>query len=294
MIKPSFDLQAHSTYSDGDLAAREVVAVAAAAGVRCLALSDHDTVDGVDEALTAARAVGLDLVPATELSIVDEAGPDLHILGYGLDHRDPALLAALECFRADRLARLDRMVANLREAGLQLDERELAVRRADGLPIGRPHLATAVLRHSANTRRLVAERIASVANVICAYLIEGTPGFATRQTPSAREAITVIHDAGGIAVWAHPFWDVEDPARVLSTLDRFAALGLDGVEAFYVTHGADQAGLLADAAMARRLLTTGSSDFHGPEHPLLSSFLAFELYGLEPNLGPLTAQSPGY
>ena len=122
-MSPTFDLQSHSIHSDGALAPRDVVATAAAAGVRLFALTDHDTVSGVEEALRAADEHDLTLVPAIELSICDDAAPDIHILGYGIDHRDAALLAALDRFRADRTGRADRMVAKLRAAGLELDER---------------------------------------------------------------------------------------------------------------------------------------------------------------------------
>lgn len=282
-----FDLQSHSTCSDGDLPPAAVVAAAAAAGVRCLALTDHDSVEGVEEACDAAAEHGIALIPAVELSIVDDAAPDLHVLGYGIDHHDPALREALEAFRRDRVGRSDRMVANLRACGLEVDDSALDARRAEGQPIGRPHLAQAVLDHPANADRLAAEGLANVTDVIRAYLIEGRPAFATRETPTAAEAIAVIHAAGGIAVWAHPFWDIPEPDDVLAALDRFVALGLDGVEAFYVTHDAAQTRLLVDAAAERELLTTGSADFHGPEHRLFSRFGAFELHGLEPRLGPI-------
>jgi len=88
-------------------------------------------------------------------------------------------------------------------------------------------------------------------------------------------------------VWAHPFWDIPDPEQTLATIDRFAAIGLDGVEAFYVTHTREQTALLAQECSLRGLLSTGSSDFHGPAHRHFSRFLAFDTYGLAPNLGPL-------
>ena len=103
------------------------------------------------------------------------------------------------------------------------------------------------------------------------------------------EAIALVHQAGGVAVWAHPFWDVDASQAVLEAIDRFAALGLDGVEAFYPTHDAEQARLIAAHCAERDLLTTGSADFHGPAHPIFSRFRAFELYGLEPRLGPIGA-----
>jgi 3',5'-nucleoside bisphosphate phosphatase len=97
----------------------------------------------------------------------------------------------------------------------------------------------------------------------------------------------LIHGAEGVAVWAHPFWDISEPEQVLEALEHFAAAGLDGVEAFYVTHTREQTLLLAGECARRGLLSTGSSDFHGPSHPRFSAFLAFETYGLEPNLGRL-------
>ena len=108
MGAPTFDLQSHSTRSDGGLEPTEVVRLAAAAGVQTLALSDHDTVDGVSEAIAAGERHGIRVVPATELSSIDGDREDMHILGYLVDHTDPALLAALERFRADREARATR------------------------------------------------------------------------------------------------------------------------------------------------------------------------------------------
>ena len=137
---PEFDLQSHSTISDGSLPPGEVVAQAAQAGVKLLALTDHDAVDGVDEALEAARAHGIRVVPATELSALDAGYEDFHILGYGLDHHSPVLLAALTDFRIDRNLRGSRMAAALVEAGWQLDRSALDAREAAGRPVGRPHL----------------------------------------------------------------------------------------------------------------------------------------------------------
>lgn len=284
---PTFDLQSHSLHSDGALPAAEVVERAAAAGVELLALSDHDTVDGVDEALAAGRRCGIRVVPATELSSLDGEYDDLHVCGYGIDHTDPVLLARLEEFRADRDGRAGRMMAALRELGFEIDESLLDQRRAAGKPIGRPHLAQAVIAHPANAQRLREEGTDDVSPFIVAYLIAGKPGFRGRTMPTVQEAIGVIHDAGGVAIWAHPFWDLDTPALVEGAIERFAGFGVDGVEAFYVTHTEEQTRFAADACEARGLLTTGSSDYHGPDHKLFNRFRAFELYGRTPNLGPI-------
>jgi predicted metal-dependent phosphoesterase TrpH len=259
-----------------------VVAAAHAAGVELLALSDHDTVDGVDEALQAAKARGLGLVTATELSTIDGEREDLHILGYGLDHRSRGLLDALEDFRADRAARAHRMADALREVGLELEFPDRG-----GAPIGRPHLAQAAFEHSANSMRLREEGIVNFSQLLEAYLVAGAPGYRRRTTPTVPEAIATIHTAGGVAVWAHPFWDVDTGDEVVGLIDRFVAEGLDGVEAFYVTHTEPQTRLAAEHCAKRGLLTTGSADFHGPDHPRFHAFRAFDVYGFEPNLGPI-------
>ncbi len=290
---PRFDLQSHSTRSDGALEPAQVVAAAAADGVQLLALSDHDTLAGVAEAIAAGQERGVAVVPAIEISSIDDGGGEddnareLHILGYLVDHTDPAFGATLERFLADREQRTLRMAENLRRAGFQLDTTTIDARIAAGEPIGRPHLAEAVLSHPANAPRLADERIDDVGSLIRGYLIEGKSAFALRETPTVAEAVQAIHAAGGVAIWAHPFWDVEEPDEVLATIDRFRALGIDGVEAFYVTHTREQTELLARRCQQLGLLSTGSADFHGPENRLFSRFAAFETYGLTPNLGPI-------
>jgi predicted metal-dependent phosphoesterase TrpH len=281
------DLQSHSRHSDGDLGVGELVAAAAAAGVELLALSDHDTIDGVEEALAAAAEHGLSLLPATEISAVDAGYEDLHVLGYGIDHRDELLLERLRGAREDREARAEHMAALLAQAGYEIDDTVLAARRGAGKPIGRPHLAAAVLAHPANAERLASEGHSDVSSFIPAYLIPGMPAYARRTRPTVAEAIGWIHDAGGLAFWAHPFWDIAQDHEVLAALERYRADGLDGVECFYVTHDAHQTVLLADRAEELGLLRSASSDYHGPQHRLFSRFLAYELHGRTPALGAL-------
>jgi predicted metal-dependent phosphoesterase TrpH len=281
------DLQSHSLNSDGALPAAAVVAAAAAAGVELLALSDHDTVGGIDEALAAARERSIALLTATEISAVDADYEDLHVLGYGIDQHDPLLLERLADARADRDRRAERMIARLRELGFEIDEAPLDARRAQGKPIGRPHLAAAVLAHPANAARLASEGHSDVSSFIPAYVIPGAPAYSGRTRPTVADAIDWIHAAGGLAVWAHPFWDIKDADAVLAAIDRYRGHGLDGVECFYVTHDEQQTRLLSRRCEELGLITTASSDYHGPEHRLFSRFLAYQLYGLEPRLGAL-------
>lgn len=282
-----FDLQAHSTESDGSLPPQAVVALAAAAGVELFALTDHDTVDGVAAAREAAGEHGLRFSTASEISSVDGSSEDFHILGYELDVTHRGLLDALVDFREDRARRTEAMVDRLEELGFALDRAPLEARRAQGKPIGRPHIADAILAEPINRNRLSAEGISGRDELFPRYLVPGAPGYVARTHPTVADAIGLIHDAGGVAVWAHPFWDLDDPDETLETLARFAHHGVDGVEAFYPTHSLEQTHLLHDAASARGMLITGSTDFHSPGHERFAGFCGFDLYGREPNLGPI-------
>jgi predicted metal-dependent phosphoesterase TrpH len=260
----TFDLQSHSTHSDGSLPPQEVVRRADQAGVTLLALTDHDTVDGVSAAIDAARAHSIAVTPAVELSSVGSGREDLHILGYGLDHSDPELLASLRDYRQDRVSRIHQMAARLRDLGFTIPPIEHE-------SPGRPHLAAALEPQLPELDRDA---------IFTTYLVPGTPTYVPRTRPTVAQAIELIHKAGGVAVWAHPFWDLDTP-----DLDAFP--GLDGVEVFYPSYTEAQTRALYAAATARGLLTTGSSDFHGPEHERFNRFRSFQTYGLAPDLGPI-------
>ncbi len=263
------------------------MAAAAEAGVELLALTDHDSIDGVAEAAAEAGRRGVRLVTGVEISALDRGAQDLHILGYRFDGRDPGLRACLDTYREERLQRARAMADALRSLDFELDETVLAARARAGKSIGRPHLAEAVVAHSANAGRLAAEAIDEPSAFLEAYLIEGRPAFRPRSAPSISEAIDVIHAAGGLAVWAHPFWDLSDPPAVRAAIARFAEAGIDGVECFYVTHTREQTVFAVECCAELGLLRTGSSDFHGPRHREFSRFRAFRTYGETPELGPI-------
>jgi 3',5'-nucleoside bisphosphate phosphatase len=287
MSEPTFDLQSHSILSDGALSPADVVAAATAAGIELLALSDHDSALGVAEAALAARAAGIGLVPATEITAVLDGKQDLHVCAYLIDPEEPVLVETLERSRNDRQRRAEKMSDALRELGFAIDEQQLRRRTEEGKTIGRPHLAQAVVSHPDNRERLQRDGLLEPTAFLVAYLIEGKPAFAPRDAPTVEQAIELIHGAGGLAVWAHPFWDIKDPSEVIDTVERFRRAGLDGVEAFYVTHTQAQTDLLVRRASELELLTTGSSDFHGPDHRQFNGFRRFDTYGHEPSLGPI-------
>jgi predicted metal-dependent phosphoesterase TrpH len=289
----AFDLQAHSLHSDGELPAAEVVVRAAAAGVELFSLTDHDTIDGVPEALDAGREQRVRVISGVELTALRTERDDLHLLGYAFDPADRGFGERLAAYRADRELRAERMAARLEDAGLALDRTEIDARRAAGKPIGRPHLAAAVLAVVENAPRLRAAGIDGIGPVIEAYLVPGALAWLPRLSPTVEEAILAVHDAEGVAVWAHPFFELDDTELVLAEVDRLHAAGLDGVECFYPTHDAEQVAALCDRCEALGLLRTGSSDFHGPHRPGADRFLAYDLHGRTPALGVLPL-SPAY
>jgi predicted metal-dependent phosphoesterase TrpH len=257
------ELQSHSTVSDGQLVPSKVVEEAAKAGVTTLALSDHDAVAGVPEAAEAAQALGIELVPAIEMSCVHEYAEDLHICGYWVDLEKIA--PACERAQQERRERAGEIVANLRREGfdLTLDD---AIREAGAADsIGRPHIARA------------AGASGDLGPFFEEYLVPGAKAFVPRRWPSAAEAIELIRAAGGVAVIAHPYWDISEPDKVEHLI---RSLGADGVETFYPSHSKEQTAHLLELCEELGLVPTGSSDYHGPTHKTFAEFGAYETYGL--------------
>jgi 3',5'-nucleoside bisphosphate phosphatase len=257
------ELQSHSTVSDGQLPPAGVVEKAAEAEVTTLALTDHDAIAGVVEAEEAAREVGIELVPGIEMSCVHEYAEDLHICGYWIDLEKMA--PACERAQQERRTRAAEIVENLRREGfdLTLDD---AIREAGAADsIGRPHIAKA------------AGATGDLGPFFEEYLVPGAKAFVSRRWPSAAQAIELIHEAGGVAVVAHPYWDISEPEEVE---DLIRSLGADGVEAFYPSHSKEQTAHLLALCDELNLVPTASSDYHGPTHKTFSRFGAYDTYGL--------------
>ena len=257
------ELQSHSTVSDGQLAPGEVVAQAWEAGVTTLALTDHDAVSGVPEAEEAAKGLGIELVPAIEMSCVHEYAEDLHICGYWVDLEKMAPV----CERAqqERVNRAGEIVERLRKWGFYLTLEDAIREAGDALSIGRPHIARA------------AGATGDLGPFFEEYLVPGGKAFVPRRWPTAEQAIELIHEAGGVAVIAHPYWDISEPDEVD---DLIRSLGADGVETFYPTHSEEQTIHLLGLCREMNLIPTGSSDYHGPTHKTFASFGAYDTYGL--------------
>lgn len=257
------ELQSHSTVSDGQLAPAEVVARAKEAGVTTLALTDHDAIAGVGEAALAAAELGIELVPAIEMSCVHEYAEDLHICGYWVDLG--RIAAACERAQHERVTRAGEIVEKLRGEGFDIHLEDAVREAGDALSIGRPHIARA------------AGATGDLGPFFEEYLVPGAKAFVPRRWPTAEEAVAVIHEAGGVAVVAHPYWDISEPDEVD---DLIRALDVDGVETFYPTHDREQTAHLLELCEELDLIPTASSDYHGPTHKTFSKFGAYETFGL--------------
>ena len=264
------ELQSHSTVSDGQLAPAEVVAMAWEAGVTTLALTDHDAIAGVPEAAEAAKGLGVELVPAIEMSCVHEYADDLHVCGYWVDLEKIA--AACERAQQERVKRAGEIVERLRKWGFEVKLEDAIEEAGDAESIGRPHIARA------------AGAKGDLGPFFEEYLVPGGKAFVPRRWPTAEQAIDLIHEAGGTAAIAHPYWDIENPDEVENLI---RSLGADGIEAFYPTHDKEQTAHLLKLCNELSLIPTASSDYHGPTHKTFSRFGAYDTYGLaDPQVPP--------
>ncbi len=246
------DLHLHTTASDGQLRPADLIQLARKHHLNTIAITDHDTTDGLREAQQAADGSPV-IVPGIELS-AEENDVDVHMLGYYVQPEDSDFQAALVRFRNDRLSRGQGMVEKLAELGKSISwERVLAL--ANGGSVGRPHVARAMVE---------AGHVESVNAAFDHYLRHGGPAYVSRKRMSPEEAVALIHAAGGVAVMAHPGL----VADYLSVLERLVAAGLDGVEYNHPRNTATVRENVRAVALKHHLIMTGGSDFHRPGDPI--------------------------
>jgi len=247
----SGDFHTHSTRSDGLRSPTELVDLAYARGVRVLALTDHDTLDGMEEAAAAAaRHPGLLLVPGVELSC-DVPGTEVHILGYFVDPADAELQRQLETFRAGRIDRAQRIISALAGLGVPI-EWERVQEIAGEASVGRPHIAHALLERG---------HVATFGEAFERFIGRDGPAYAERSKLEPAEAIAMIGRAGGIAVFAHPGFTKEYE----QVAGELAAAGLFGLEAYYKHYDPELVASLVALAEQLGVFALGGSDHHGIE-----------------------------
>ena len=245
------DLHIHSTVSDGTLSPEAIVARARELGLRAIALADHDNVDGIDPARRAAEGTGLLVLPAVEIS-TDWESTEIHLLGYFLDYRNPELEETLAGIRVAREGRAKKMVARLRELGVDISY-DAVLERAGGGSVGRPHVAAELAARG---------HVRTQQDAFARYLGRDRPAYVPRYKLSYQEAIEIIRRCEGLPVLSHPGL-VRDDRKVAEMLP---ALG--GLEAYHTAHSAAQARKYARMARERGLLVTGGTDSHGPQGSL--------------------------
>lgn len=256
------DLHTHSRVSDGTDSPTRLVMAAREAGLDVIALTDHDTFDGITEAMAAGRRIGVRVVPGIELS-TERDGHSVHLLGYGCDPANRALAEELVRIREGRSGRIPAMCEALTAAGCPVTVDDV-LKAAQGSPsVGRPHVADALIaRGHVGTRNEAFDR----------FLAEGKPGYVHRYACPLPLAIDLVHDAGGVAVLAHPWGRGRRevlPAPFIEDLVR--EHGLEGIEVDHEDHDVETRSLLFEMGARLGLIRTGSSDYHGSGkkgHPL--------------------------
>ena len=246
-MKELADLHLHSTYSDGVYSPHELAAMAKAAGITVLALTDHDTLKGLPEMGEAAREAGIAFIPGVEFSTRWE-NRQVHIIGYGIDEHNTLLLERLADVRNARRSRLEKIVKRLHEMGMDV---EVPVPEEGQRAVGRPHIARALVNQG---------YVKTVQEAFDKYIGEGRPAYRPQTKMTPPEAVMLIHQAGGLAVQAHPE-EIGDRALALKLL---AALAYDGIEVYHPSaKDKDTEAFWLKIAAERKLLITGGSDFHG-------------------------------
>ena len=253
------DLHTHSTASDGTLTPTALVQRAAAAGVPILALTDHDTTEGIAEAAEVAAGLGLRFVPGVEISVT-WAARTIHVIGLGIDPRHPELIQGLAGILEFRSWRAEEMGRRLAKTGIE-GAYAGALALSNGRLVGRTHFA----------RFLVATRVAaSEREVFKHFLVSGKPGYVAGDWASLEQAVGWIRASGGQAVIAHPARYKLTRSKLLTLIGRFRELGGVGLEVVCGSHGRDDAFNFARHAREQRLLASAGSDFHGPQLALTS------------------------
>ena len=252
------DLHVHTTASDGTLSPAQCVEEAARAGLAAIAITDHDTLAGNAEAQARGDELGLEVVPAVEVSAAH--GPYIvHVLGYYPDPASEGLAAVLAKLQAERRRRTPRILERLAQLGCPVSAADVDAEAGVGVGVGRPHIAAVMVRKG---------YVGSAHEAFDRYLATGAPAYVRRAKPSAEQAIAALRAARAVPVLAHP-GGIEDAGvdDVETLVSQLAEAGLEGVEVYYHSHSPGQTAAFARMAARHGLLETGGSDFHGAAKP---------------------------
>ncbi len=260
-MKRFVDLHTHTTASDGTDSPTQVVSKAHALGLAGIAITDHDTIQGVDEGLRAGTNFGIEVVPGVEISCNWEKH-HVHLLGFYINTRDPGLFSLLEWMREGRVDRLPMMLEKLEELGIAVEQHDVEA-EAKGESTGRPHLARVLVRNGV---------VSSMEEAFDKYLAYGRPAYAERPRPTITEGIQTIMKAKGVPVIAHPLTVDVSPRELI---EKLVKENIQGVEYYYPYHQVagkpetwyaaidSQLMLCKELSYKHDLILTGGTDYHG-------------------------------
>ena len=245
------DLHLHTASSDGTYTPVELVSKALDAGLSCIALTDHDTVEAVEETISIGNDRGLEVLPGIELSAEYES-QEVHVLGYLIDYKSAPFLKQLQILKENRVKRVHKIVEKLNALGIGLKAQDVFDLSLDATP-GRLHIARALVKTGL---------VKSIFEVFNKYIGDKGPAYSLGFRFSPKEAIKFIRDAGGVPVLAHPYILHNDELIL-----EFIRLGLMGIEAYYPEHSQGEINFYLNLAKENNLLVTGGSDCHGKAKP---------------------------
>jgi len=242
------DLHTHTNYSDGNFTPHQLIDLALKAGLSVISITDHDNVNGLNEAVNYGNDKGLQIIPGVEIS-ADLNGQEIHILGYFIDYNNNKFLEFLSSLRQNRILRNEKIVEKLNELGSKINFESIMGKVSADTSIGRPHIAMELNEEGF---------VSSYYDAFIKYIGDGKPAFIKKPNPSSVDVIKMISDVGGLSFIAHPGRIVRD-----KLLLELIGQGLDGIEIIHPSHSKDDIKYYSTVAAEHFLLTSGGSDFHG-------------------------------
>lgn len=279
------DLHCHSTFSDGTFTPTQLIQIAKQKKITALALTDHDTIDGIDEFMQAAKETNIQAIPGIEFS-TSWYGASLHIVGLFINHRHPALKAKLTELINSRHQRNLKIIERLQDLGCNVTFEEVQ-EETQGKSIGRPHIARVLVRKG---------YCSSIQDAFNKFIGQKQKAYVRRFLPMPSEIIELIHEIGGVAIWAHPLsHGKKSLSRTRSIVSRLLPVHLDGLECFYSDYKDLQTQIAKDVANEFGLLYSGGSDFHGENIPDLELGIGYGNLNIsEQLLPPIIAKAHYY
>jgi len=242
------DLHLHTFYSDGKLSPEELIQKAKLSGLDTLAVTDHDSVEGVEEAMHYGRLNDIEIIPGVELSS-EYKGQEVHVLGYFMDYKDPGFLDYLASFRVKRLMRAEKIVERLNSMNIKITIDDVLSKAKGNAAIGRPHIAFALM---------AANVVSNYNEAFFKYIGDNKPAYVKKPNISTSDAVKLITEASGLSFIAHPGKTIRDNL-IIELIEQ----GVDGIEIIHPSHTRDDIAYFLDITGQYFLLESGGSDFHG-------------------------------